>query len=447
MNPRDFAEKALLGTLLTGPAHIRSLSWLQAEDFRSPAHQQLYRVLSEMVAEHDAHDAANEEVADFDFHREVLGDDLVVEGVAYDSTLYKLLDGEIVERSEQDKAAQHAHQMQEINQIPGVDPVTVLQRLQADPDPSVQRNTTLTAPGLHDLIAAAPSHRPQPEAYGQIVLEASIRRQVQAAGIRVGKAAETSSDLAGMLDVVEHALTEVDDARRRWDGLTGSTQQTKRTERDPLLASSPSERLDDDAQHDAEYGLVAEVLADPHVLDDLADRVQPADFGDEQLGNTFRAAGAVHAQRFSARTGVDPVTVAWEQQRQAPVHGEGLPIDELAELGHTIPLGRPHAHHCAEGVLRGSLERLTATASESVTAAAQHPGLQPSDVLHTSSTALESVLHMATRAGPQAAVQLAQSAQPPAAAPPARNAPAAPCNAIPFHRPPRSTTRSSEHGR
>ncbi|MFC7344941.1 DnaB-like helicase N-terminal domain-containing protein [Saccharopolyspora griseoalba] len=449
MTPRDFAEKALLGTLLTGPAQIRSLDWLQAEDFRSPAHQHLYRVLSEMVAEHDAAER-DEDGEDFDFHRDVLGDDLVVGGVAYDSTVYELVDGEIVERSEQDKIAQHARRMREHHEVPGIDPVTVLQRLQADPDPSVQRNTTLTAPGLHDLIAAAPPiHAAQPEAYGQIVLEASIRRQVQAAGIRVGHAAETSSDLAGMLDVVEHALTEVDDARRRWDGLADTAPQTEaatrpeRAARDPLLADGP--RLDANAQHDAEYGLVAEVLADPFVLDELADRVQPRDFGDQELGNTFRAASAVHAQRFSTHTRVDAVTVAWEQQRQAPNHGDGLEIDELAELGHSIPLGRDHAHHCAEGVLRGSLERLTATASESVTAAAQHPGLQPSDVLHTSSSALEGVLHMARRAASPAA-QLAQTAQP-GHSPTTPRAPSSaqqPCAAIPLHKP---RHRTAENGR
>ncbi|MEV4649057.1 DnaB-like helicase N-terminal domain-containing protein [Saccharopolyspora sp. NPDC049357] len=411
MNAREFAERALLGTLLQTPGHVRELSWLQAEDFRGQGYQVLYRTIGEVVREHDAAVAAQ---------------------------------------------AVDARNHQAPHDVPSLNAVTMLQRLQRDRDPSVQRSSALTAPGLHQLLSTAPPERvAQPQAYAMIVLESSIRRQVQAAGMRVGAAAETSPDLAAMLSVVETALTEVDAVRQRWDdlhpapGLTGDEHEIVPQARESVVFDEaiPNELLDTVAQRNAEYGLVSEALANPPVLDELADRVRPEDFGDEHLGNTYRAIISVHAEATATGVTVDAVTVAWQQQRQEPVHGPGLAIPELNELGQTIPLGANHARRCAVDVLRGSLSRLTETAAQSVAEAAQHPGLQPGDVLHTSTQALEAVVHMARRTAAPAA-SLAQQASP---SRPASTKPPAPtqqvCNTVPLRPGRTAAARRDEIGR
>lgn len=415
MNAREFAERALLGTLLQTPGHIRELGWLQAEDFRGPGYQVLYRTIGEVVRDHDAAVAAQ---------------------------------------------AADATNQQAPHDVPAMNALTMLKRLQRDSDPSVKRSSALTAPGLHVLLSTAPPERvAQPQAYAMIVCESSIRRQVQAAGIRVGAAAETSPDLDAMLAVVETALTEVDAVRQRWDdlhpapGLTGGQDEhasaaESRALREPVVFDDavPTDRLDTVAQRNAEYGLVSEALANPPVLEELADRVHPEDFGDDHLGNTFRAIISVHAEATATGVTVDAVTVAWQQQRQEPVHGPGLAVHELNELGQTIPLGANHASRCASDVLRGSLSRLTETAAQSVAEAAQHPGLQPGDMLHTSTQALEAVMHMARRTAAPAA-SLAQQASPNR---PASTKPPAPvqqvCTTGPL-RPGRTTARRDEIGR
>ncbi|WP_190824775.1 DnaB-like helicase N-terminal domain-containing protein [Saccharopolyspora pogona] len=420
MTPREFAERSLLGVLLDEPGRLRDLDYLRAEDFRSPAYQVLYRTLGEMVAEADAALAETLADEDFDWQDEMLGDDLVVGGVAYDRTEYKIVDGEVERRSAEETRRLREEQAHEDYQVPGVDPVTVHTRLRESGDPQVMRSQLLTAPGLHTLMATAPARSAQPEAYAQIVLESSIRRQVEAAGLRVGHAADTSPELAGLLAVVDTALAEVDDARQRWEALHPSGDAAPAPHREHLIAVQADAEvwldLPQQALVDAETGLVAEALTTPRILAELAAQVQPGDFGDKSLGATWAAAVEVHAASATRGPHVDPVTVAWQQQRQAAVHGEGLPVEQLAELSQSGSLGAGHAHRCANVVLRGSLIRLTTTAARSVTDAAQQPGLQPSDVLHTSTLALQAVVATARRVGSPAA-QLARQAAP---GPPAR---------------------------
>lgn len=412
MNPRDFAERALLGALLQYPGIVEGLSFLRARDFHAPAHQVLYATISDLVREHGEQrlQQSQQQDDDFDFWRDVIGDDLVVEGIAYDSTLYEP-DGEggVVERPREEAEALAEQQWREWVTIPEITPLTVHERLQQSTDPAVHRSTLLTGPGLHTLIATAPPvHRTQPESWALIVVEASIRRQVAQAGMRVGQAAE-SSELTSVLRAVDGAVTEVDSARHRWENLLWQRFSPEPPSHERLVRND-DQRIDipdPDTVHSAEYGLVEHALAQPRVLDDLAERIQPSDFANQELGNTWRAAVAVHATDDRR---VDPITVAWELQRQEPEHGPGLPVDTLATLGQTIPLG--NAEHCAEVMLRGSLSRLTRHAAEVVTHAAQQPGLQPGDVLHTSSLALEAVTHTARRLASPAA-QLARQAAPP----------------------------------
>lgn len=366
MTPRDFAERALLGCLLLEPGRIRDLEWLQPGDFRSPPHQTLYRHLAGMVAAADT-------------------------------------------RQTEHDAQRH--------QVPGVTPITLYEAIQDSGELGTTRSTLLTAPGLHTLMETAPPvSSAQPEAYANMVLESSIRRQITEAGIRVGQSTETSPELASVLDTVEQALDRVDDAQHRWQASTRSDTTYAPTELARRSRTRPDgDILDVETVAAAEYGLVEHILAAPSTLNAVGERVQPGDIADQQLATTFRSAQQVHAD--AARTGhhVDPVTVAWEQQRQQAQHGPGLDIEQLASMGRTIPLG--DAQHCADTVLRGSLTRLTRSAAGSVQTAAQTPGLQPGDVIHTSRVALTAVTDTAERlARGSPAAHLAGQARPSATA-------------------------------
>src|SRR5207302_10305610 len=90
-----------------------------------------------------------------------------------------------------------------------------------------------------------------------------------------------------------------------------------------------------------------------------------------------------------------PVTVAWEQQRHTAHHGPGVPVERLLRIVDRGPVGDVTC--AAEVVLRGRLARLAAAAAAAVQQAAQHPGLQPADVLHTSRLAYDAVRATVTR--------------------------------------------------
>lgn len=377
MNAREFAERALLGVLLVRPGHVRDLAeWLHPADFRQPAHQVIYACIRDMVAEAD--------------------DGWAVRPAPFDDLT-----------------------------VPGVDPVTIYDRIQA----SGELGTSLiTAPGLHTLMHLAPHpDRAQPHAYGVMVLEASIRRTVENAGIRVGQVAEDTPDLVGMLDAVQAALDAVEFAQERWEAVTGRPATVLRlldgqnpaaiedqaaelaratTDELPELVEAP----DPEQLAQAELGIVGAVLTTPALLDELADRLFPEDFADPAIGNTYRAAVEVHQTSQVTGQQVDAVTVAWAQQRHQLQHGPGLSPDQLVSLTSGIPSVSPG--YDADLVLRGSLARLTLHAAENVQKAAQHPGLTPDDLLRTAHMAFDAVKTAAVRMTGRSPAQLAAAATP-----------------------------------
>ncbi len=370
MTPREFAERALLGVVLQEPSHIRPMrEWLAAEDFRAPAHQRLWSTMDSMVTDADA-------------------------------------------RSDRS--------------LTDVNPVTVLHHVHEPEagdwrgeldDAAAERSGVLTGPGLHTLIATAPApSQAQPEAYGAIVLEASIRRQVAAAGMRVGQTATGHADLDEMLTSVDQALTQVQEAAARWDVTERASSEANTAT--AVLASGHAP--DENAVYDAEYGLVSEVLTNPSVLNELASSVQPDDFADAELGATYRAAVAVHHEHAAGGPAVDPITVAWQQQRQQVAqHGPGLETTTLADIAHrSAPLGPAAAASCASTVLHGSVARRAAAAAETVQQAAQHPSMRPHEVLSACTAALHTVRDAARRA--QGPVQLARQASSPTSPQPAQ---------------------------
>lgn len=334
MNPREFAERALLGVLISEPSRISSVGeWLSPDDFRSPAHSTIYRHIQDLAA--DTNDSA-------------------------------------------------------------ATAVTLLERIARSGELGTQ---AVNAPNLHTLMATAPPpQQARPEMYGLMVLEASIRRRVEHSGMRVGQHVEQASDMTAMLDTVQAALTEVEHAQRRWDLASGRSPTLDRllnaadetraadaaetTSRDlPALIEPP----DPDTLHNAEEAVITVVLNQPPLLDNLNERLVPEDFADQALASTYRSALELHARGEH----IDMVTVAWEQQRHDHAHGPGVSPDRMLSLAHTTVTGDPSYH--ADLVMRGSLARLTRSAAATVREAAQHPGLQPGDLLHTTRMAYQAI--------------------------------------------------------
>lgn len=365
MNPREFAERSLLGVLLLQPGQVSALAdWLAPEDFYRHAHQLIYRELRDLVTK--AHTRAS---------------------------------------------AMAAAGPGEPHEVPGADPVAVYDRIQASGQLGA---SAITAPYLHTLMATVPSlARAQPEQYALMVLEASIRRELAEDGIRVGQTATSAPDLAHMLDAVDTALNRVTEAGRRWESaLRGEPHlpaPAGRVGHAGRVGGGVRMWLDDAIEPpdpawlaQAERGLLGAVLLhDPQLLDRLTGQLDPDDFAHPRVAASYRAALHLHATAAATGRQVDVVTVAWQQQLDQDTHGPGLDPDELLEAA-TFPAGDPD--YLAELVMRASLVRLTHTAAGAVQQAATHPQLHPGQLLAATRAAYETVTtaaaRMAGNAGP-----------------------------------------------
>lgn len=437
LTPREFAERALAGALLWQPGRIIDIAaWLNVEDFRTPANGAVFRHLRDAVAEAsarvawgtkpvDAPDGSGRMPVSTDADealRAVMGIADNLRDMREHPADWADVDMEAARHARSDTVARYAAEYPGLLQrldardrgeidavlplasvnpyaVPGVDPVSLLQRISTSSEPGDQ---SLTGPFLHTLMATAPAtSMSQPEVYGQMVLEASIRREVQQSGMRVAQAAETTTELTGLLVAVETAVNHLDATQRRWDegaakhgGINSLSQPidgSVRVDPDTLTSRLDLAALmpDEGEIAAAEETVLAAVLVRPDALTGLAERLHAEDFADAQYGTAFRTAIDVHtAARVTGRR-VDPVTVAWEQQRHVAQHGPGLPVERLMGLAERGPFG--DVRYAAEVVMRGRLARLTADAADAVQQAAQHPGLQPADVLHTTRMAYDAV--------------------------------------------------------
>jgi replicative DNA helicase len=357
---------------------------------------------------------------DFDFEAEVIGDDIVVGGIVYSADEYTYdREGDVRPLTADERDVRNAQQAQEAAEdearlytVPGVTPQTVLARIMASTELGDQ---SLTAPYLHTLMHTAPvPHGRQLESYALFVAEAAVRRDVERGGMRVAQATEANPELVALIAAVDTAVDQIDALQQRWRAVTGDRTLTgvldagggpitvPRVDPDSitvgldLFAPAPDERTLAAAQD----SVLAHLLVEPAALARLVDRLLPEDFADPELGNAYRAAIEVHT---AARTGgplVDVVTVAWEQQRHVAQHGPGAAPERLLALRDSTVLG--DLGYVADVVMRGALSRLTAQAATAVQQAAQHPGLQPGDVLHTARMAYTAVRATADRMTGQA---------------------------------------------
>jgi replicative DNA helicase len=345
MNAREFVERGLLGTLLQRPGRVRAVTgWLRPSDFRTPANRHVFGALQTMVAEYD--DA-------------------------------------------------HPHEPRG-DVVPGVDAVSVWDRIFHSGE---RGSHAITGPALHALIATAPDvATAQPEVYARYVLEASVRRDVERTGMRVGRLADAHPDLDRLLEIVEEALHDVETAHDRWNAaLPGQASATLNAPAAAGRGDVPDlqmEAPDPETVRQAELALVGQVLNHPALLDEFGDTLRPEDFLQPEAGNTFRAAQEVHAARAVGGR-VDPITVVWRQQQNTAQYGAGLTPKQVLDAAQNPP--SPDPHWSAQMVMGASLSRLTSRAAEAVQRAAQHPGLAPADMLHTTRMTLTAVQETAHR--------------------------------------------------
>jgi replicative DNA helicase len=280
-------------------------------------------------------------------------------------------------------------------------PQTVLDDLRADTNLQWRGGSAATGPWLHTLMHHCP---PDPDAvtYARMVLESSVRRQLDLVGLRVQAAAvDPDGDVTAAVD---HTLREIAAHGRRWRAATSRIRTVPEDPAPPAAAAqllaadrtirelAPPEEIDvGSAEHDVIHG----VLREPSILRELVPRLEPEDFADPARGNTYRAVRTLHELGHR----VDVVTIAWEQQRQAGQHGPGLPVDQLRRMAAGIAApGR--AEQAAQIVGRAALYRLAEHARASVREAVRNPGINPVDLLDTAMFTYRGVRTAAERTRP-----------------------------------------------
>jgi replicative DNA helicase len=341
MEPREFAERALLGTLMLDHTPINSIQeWLEPEDFRTPLNASIYRHIRDLAADTTA-GFSPQVLAERTYHRVVA-------------------DGEY-----------------------------------GAPE--------RVGPYLHTLMATAPVAA-QAKAYAAIVLEASIRRSIAAAGMRVEQHAASGPELGRMLAAVDETVHDLLEVQQRWERMAGGSVASRlQAGTDTTVPAVDGSRValagfdtdlpipSEEQAARAELNVLAAVISQPSALERLIDRLHAEDFADEAVANSYRAAVALYGEGVRP----DPVTVAWQQGRQLADYGEGLSSDVLLRLSQDSPGG--DARYEAEVVMRARLARLTASAADAAQQVSRNMGVRPGDVLHTGQLAYAAVSAVANR--------------------------------------------------
>ncbi len=442
LTPRRFLERSFLAEMLARPRQLLAyVDVISGEDFYDPAHSFLFEELAAMVTEalatvpmwvRYAHETPGREVTvyevrtseitaselddpehevmkvdvlrsspdhaeaaraivverttdDIDFWRDVIGDDLVVDGVVYNGTTYRS-DGEggVERRSDEEieeiyreREVEDRQQIDEANAVPGVSPLDLVTRIHASADP---RARVVTGPYVITLVQTAmPAGRSSPTEYAKRIVEASLRRAADVAGHRTAQIAATAPDLAVMLIAVTQALQEVEAAIQRYRQASphpfGDLIRTPPVQvSDPmndqeitaLLQSMPT-RTDIKT---AATGVLAHVLSDPTALTTHYRSMTAADLPTAEQAAAFTAVLSCHDRHLP----IDPVLVALEQQRLEALGGQpGLAVEELARLGSDERVASPA--WATDILLRTSVARTAADAAARVREVAQHPGI------------------------------------------------------------------------
>ncbi|MFF2955700.1 DnaB-like helicase N-terminal domain-containing protein [Kitasatospora sp. NPDC057965] len=284
MTPQMEAEQALLGAVLLDPARLKAVDWLEPKHFYRPAHAALYQVLLDQAA------------------------------------------------------AGH----------PGLDPEAAEARAGWATDAmtaAAEACPAFTAGYGHTLIAACPVSG-HAAAYGRMVLESWIRRQVHEHAHRLLAAARTG-DLDATLHLTARLRSAVGDLARAWGPVD--------TRPHPSPGPWPLELPDHAVQETLgqERALLASLTALPRQVGDVTRRVHPLDLLDRGHQALYRAIGALGHRGEP----IDPLTVLWEVQHRA---ADAITADAVRSITRAGFAGDPD--YWADEVLKAAVLR-SATAS------------------------------------------------------------------------------------
>ena len=328
MRPVDLAEQALAGALLLDPSCAHDfIRWLRPDDFTDAGCAAVYHVAG----------------------------DRAVRGEPVDATILR----------------------RDLDALPGLHP------------------HHRSPARLHEFMQSCPM-QPQHVLYGRIVLEAAIRRQVQLLGLRVEASTlvEAPTGPASVFRAVAETLAHLRSLDMRWraahvarEGHAGHAEQQK----SPLrVAEAAAERYlartpgpDEATVARAERAVLQEILSLPALLTCLSARLRPEDFLDTACAATYAVMLSLHED--SGSSGVDAVSLSWEQQRR---NVRGLSAAELRRLANAIGAG---VDSDVELVLRAALHRFARQVRASVQHAAGDPTRDPADLLDTAARSFESV--------------------------------------------------------
>ncbi|MCQ4045822.1 DnaB-like helicase N-terminal domain-containing protein [Streptantibioticus rubrisoli] len=261
---------------------------------------------------------------------------------------------------------------------------------------------------LAQLANACPTPGSAP-LYGGMVLEAAVHRSVERAGEELRQTAREAE-----VDQAAQALARVEGTGQRLAALGAAWQAAPETVRNlldtapeqPVTLAPRTERSRVDLRAEAET--VASLLYQPAQLDEVR-WLQRGDFADPQLAAVYQAMATLHERHAP----IDPLTVAWQAQRQSGAQPSEQVLDEL-DRGGTPGT----AVHTGEQVLAtAALDRLDG-AGHQLRNLARHPALAPASLVGHSDHALQPVAADRERIR-QAERELAPADQEPAPAEPA----------------------------
>ncbi|MFC9327911.1 DnaB-like helicase N-terminal domain-containing protein [Kitasatospora sp. NPDC057015] len=292
MNPQMEAEQALLGALLLAPDQLDAVAgWLEARHFYRPAHAALFEVL---LAQHEA------------------GLPALASSAAGDRSAWA---------TQAMAAAAGA--------VPGF------------------------SPGYgHTLIAACPV-TDHAAAYGRMVLETAVRRQVHEHAHRLLHAART-----GAVDGTLRLTTGLRDAIGELASSWGSLESRARRATGPWPPEPPQRGVEESLQE--ERALLASLTALPREVRDITRWLHPADFLDPGHQAVYGALAALGHRGEP----IDALTVLWEIQHRGALASGTITADAVRSITRSGFTGDPG--YWAEQVLQASVLRSATAAAGTV---------------------------------------------------------------------------------
>jgi len=244
--------------------------------------------------------------------------------------------------------------------------------------------------------------RPAVVEYGRILVEATIRRQVAAMGLRLEFLAAREPDQ--ITDRVANALTSLEALNRRWHVSGGQRNEADADHvaaamsvcADELspLAAPDAETLPTDPDMDqrlAEKAVIGAAVHDwprgarAHVLE----RVRRSDFTDARAAATWQAVEHL-AERVAP---IDEITVAWQGLRARSRTGDGLTVQELRETRDAALFHEAGAKRLA----RSTLTRVADQANIAITRYVEDLRINPAVLMDSVTTHHVAVAAVAQR--------------------------------------------------